>query len=631
MKYFLLFLLILPIVSAVEDYGTYSSLDINFNLNSDIKINVVDSNYEVEYIKSDISFYPKTDERQKVLDFDLNGDAQTNINDYVSFQWTNPEVGKHSFGIESKVKIENVFYAVDKKVDFPIRENAFLEYTEPTKYIDITPEIEDQARVLIINEDDLFKVVFNIAEWTKANVQYNLSTLNSQAVYPSSSVLKSKEGVCDEITNLFISLLRSVGIPARFVSGMAYTNLENDFGNHGWAEVYFPGYGWIPYDVTFGQYAWIDPSHIKLKESKDSGSPSAEYSWRAKGVKLDLGDLDTDADIIKTGEKIKSSLDFSINPLKELIGFGDYVPLEVKVKNLRDHYVVADLFVVKAPGLVGSNSKRVLLEPGKEKNVYWILKVDDDLDPNYIYTATLGVKDNLNGYAESILRYSKDGSGYTLEESEKIVSSLSDIERVRQSASIGLECEFEEEYYYSNESAGLECVVKNLNKKTKEIEVCYRIECYNIDLASGGAKELRFEVDSIGGRIVVAAESDDGVKYDYINLNVIKLPEIYIDNFKPETVKYSDNADVSFVLKTNTLVRNVVIDTGYGKLDIRDFERESNVKYTLPARALVGGVKLKVDYEDEKGAKYEKNLAFNVQVSEIPWYVRTVLWFKGLF
>ncbi len=631
MKYFLLFLLVLPIVSAAEDYGTYSSLDIHFSLDSDVKINVVESNYDVEYIKSDISFYPKTDERQKVLDFDLKGDAQTNINDFVSFQWTNPSLGEHSFGIESDVKIENVFYAVDKKVSFPIRENTFLEYTEPTKYIDITPEIEDKARELIINEDDLFKVVYNIAEWTKANVYYNLSTLNSQAVYPSSSVLKSKEGVCDEITNLFISLLRSVGVPARFVSGMVYTNLENDFGNHGWAEVYFPGYGWIPYDVTFGQYAWIDPSHIKLKESKDSGSPSAEYSWRAKGVKLDLGDLDTKAELIKTGEKIKSSLEFSINPLKELIGFGDYVPLEVKVKNLREHYVVADLFVVKAPGLIGSNSKRVLLEPGKEKNVYWILKVDKDLDPNYIYTATLAVKDNLNGYAESILRYSKDGSGYNLEESEKIVESLSDIERVKQTASIGLGCEFEKEYYYSNESAGLDCLVKNLDKKVKEIEVCYRIECYNVDLASGEGKELRFEVDAIGGRVVVSAESDDGIKYDYINLNVIKLPEIYIENFKPENVDYNDDAVVTFTLKSNTLVENVVIDTGYGKLDLNTFERERDVKYTLPARALVEGVKLKVTYEDEKGAKYEKNLAFNVTVNNIPWYVRMVLWIKGLF
>lgn len=566
------------------------------------------------------------------MDFELNGDAQTDINDYVSFKWNNPGVGKHGFGIESDVRIDNIFYAVDKKVSFPIRENAFLDYTEPTKYIDITPEIEDKARELIFNEDDLFKVVFNIAEWTKANVQYNLSTLNSQAVYPSSSVLKSKEGVCDEITNLFISLLRSIGVPARFVSGMVYTNLEDDFGNHGWAEVYFPGYGWVPYDVTFGQYAWIDPSHIKLKESKDSGSPSAEYSWRASGVKLDLGDLDTKAELIKTGGKVKSSLEFTINPLKELIGFGDYVPLEVKVKNLRDHYVVADLFVVKAPGLVGSNSKRVLLKPEEEKSVYWILKVDEDLDPNYIYTATLGVKDNLNGYAENILRYSKDGNGYTLEESEKIVESLSDIERVKQSASIGLECEFEEEYYYSNESAGLDCIVKNLGKKNKNIEVCYRIDCYDVSLANGMSKELSFEVDaSVGGRIIVAAESDDGVKYDYVNLNVIKLPEIYIENFKPETVNYNENAVVTFTLKSNTLVENVVIDTGYGKLELNSFERETNVKYSIPARALVEGVKLKVNYEDEKGAKYEKNLAFNVNVIGIPWYVRMVLWFKRLF
>ena len=60
-------------------------------------------------------------------------------------------------------------------------------------------------------------------------------------------------------------MLRSIGIPARFVTGTASSGtIAEGWGNHGWAEVYFPEKGWIPWDVTFGQYGWVDSSHLKL-------------------------------------------------------------------------------------------------------------------------------------------------------------------------------------------------------------------------------------------------------------------------------------------------------------------------------------------------------------------------------
>ena len=56
-------------------------------------------------------------------------------------------------------------------------------------------------------------------------------------------------------------LLRSVGIPARYVAGWGpgeYLSEEEIFlirdnDRHGWSQVYFPGYGWIDYEVTPGR------------------------------------------------------------------------------------------------------------------------------------------------------------------------------------------------------------------------------------------------------------------------------------------------------------------------------------------------------------------------------------------
>ncbi len=56
-------------------------------------------------------------------------------------------------------------------------------------------------------------------------------------------------------------LLRSVGVPARFVAGWASGEYVPDAGmflirdkdRHGWTQVFFPEYGWIDYEVTPGQ------------------------------------------------------------------------------------------------------------------------------------------------------------------------------------------------------------------------------------------------------------------------------------------------------------------------------------------------------------------------------------------
>lgn len=69
-----------------------------------------------------------------------------------------------------------------------------------------------------------------------------------------------ERGVCEHYASAMTVLLRSQGIPARLVAGYGsgrynpvtgyYEVRANDA--HGWVEVYFPEYGWIPFDPTPG-------------------------------------------------------------------------------------------------------------------------------------------------------------------------------------------------------------------------------------------------------------------------------------------------------------------------------------------------------------------------------------------
>ncbi|MBV70426.1 MAG: hypothetical protein CMH52_03670 [Myxococcales bacterium] len=70
--------------------------------------------------------------------------------------------------------------------------------------------------------------------------------------------LKTRRGDCNEHTTLFVALARSVGIPTRFVTGIAY--LKGRFGYHAWAEVLTKD-GWLSVDPTWNQMP-VDVGHI---------------------------------------------------------------------------------------------------------------------------------------------------------------------------------------------------------------------------------------------------------------------------------------------------------------------------------------------------------------------------------
>lgn len=64
-------------------------------------------------------------------------------------------------------------------------------------------------------------------------------------------VLEQGHGDCGQVTLLYITLLRSIGIPARWESGWMLH--PGRVGMHDWCEVYFEGVGWVPCDVSMGR------------------------------------------------------------------------------------------------------------------------------------------------------------------------------------------------------------------------------------------------------------------------------------------------------------------------------------------------------------------------------------------
>ncbi len=74
---------------------------------------------------------------------------------------------------------------------------------------------------------------------------------------PISEVMKQRKGVCQDFAHVGIACLRSIGLPARYVSGYIETlpppGVEKLVGvdaSHAWFSIFIPNIGWVDFDPT---------------------------------------------------------------------------------------------------------------------------------------------------------------------------------------------------------------------------------------------------------------------------------------------------------------------------------------------------------------------------------------------
>jgi transglutaminase-like putative cysteine protease len=73
-------------------------------------------------------------------------------------------------------------------------------------------------------------------------------------------------GVCQDHTHAFLACARSLGVPARYVSGYLYSDSSEHLASHAWAEAWIDD-AWYSFDVT-NQLA-IPERHLKLAVGLD--------------------------------------------------------------------------------------------------------------------------------------------------------------------------------------------------------------------------------------------------------------------------------------------------------------------------------------------------------------------------
>lgn len=124
-------------------------------------------------------------------------------------------------------------------------------------HILVNDKYKNLALSIVGNETNPVLQASMIYDWISANYPWagalDYSTIPCMPEY----VLNINHGDCGQVALLYISLLRNLGIPARWESGWEFT--VDWTGWHDWLEVYFEGTGWVPCDMSRGRTTHNEP------------------------------------------------------------------------------------------------------------------------------------------------------------------------------------------------------------------------------------------------------------------------------------------------------------------------------------------------------------------------------------
>jgi hypothetical protein len=273
-----------------------------------------------------------------------------------------------------------------------IEKNAKFPYTEEfpdeiKKYLEFTKTANEDLRIKILANDllagvnDYLSAVAIISEFTAYYIEYDSNYFASYSA-TATEICDARKGVCDEFSTFEISMLRSVGIPARYVSGYAYTNKGDNgcanFEPHSWIEAYVPSHGWVSIDPTYKEFFWINSAHVPLYKNYDMLNISSLSLHSYNPDFLNSSTHTFEMELINY-EKAQSILDINASAPDE-IAQDSYLLVNVSISNPSNDWVLDTLTlpVYKTISLINSNpSIPIVIPPLQAVTKYFIFKIPD--------------------------------------------------------------------------------------------------------------------------------------------------------------------------------------------------------------------------------------------------------------
>ncbi len=151
------------------------------------------------------------------------------------------------------------------------------QYSFQSPYVDVHQDLRDFALKTFSSGRPLLEAAMALTSRIHSDFTYQGGVTDVST--PVRQVLEQKSGVCQDFAHLEIACLRSIGLPARYVSGYLMTRppegKEKRQGadeSHAWLSVWCPELGWVDFDPTNNLIPNVE--HVTVAWGRDYGDVS---------------------------------------------------------------------------------------------------------------------------------------------------------------------------------------------------------------------------------------------------------------------------------------------------------------------------------------------------------------------
>jgi transglutaminase-like putative cysteine protease len=140
------------------------------------------------------------------------------------------------------------------ELDVLVQDGDYWEMLLPSEFAKPTPSLVKLAGQLDVRrKDDPLTVLRELNSALYSSFEYALKSTRVDS--PIDDAIRTRQGVCQDFAHIMISLVRTLRIPCRYVSGYLHRRVEDhdrsaEDATHAWVEALLPHLGWVGFDPT---------------------------------------------------------------------------------------------------------------------------------------------------------------------------------------------------------------------------------------------------------------------------------------------------------------------------------------------------------------------------------------------
>jgi transglutaminase-like putative cysteine protease len=164
------------------------------------------------------------------------------------------------------------------------------EFIYNSPYVPAAAQLHEYVQKTFVRERPLLEAVMDLTHRIHSDFKYHPKSTSVDV--PLTDVLRKRRGVCQDFAHVMIGALRSVRLPARYVSGYVRPGprVQGAQASHAWVSVYVPGSGWLGFDPT--NDLMVSDSHVTLAWGRDYGDVTP-----VKGITLGGGSQTVEVEV----------------------------------------------------------------------------------------------------------------------------------------------------------------------------------------------------------------------------------------------------------------------------------------------------------------------------------------------